>query len=58
MNNLKQAFTSKKFYAALVALLFLFVGERAGLTIDQISDAVYVIMTYILGQGLADIRKA
>ena len=58
MNNLKQAFTSKKFYAALVALLFLFAGERAGLTIEQVSNAVYVIMTYILGQGLADIRKA
>jgi len=58
MNNLKQAFTSKKFYAALVALLFLFAGERAGLTIEQVSNAVYVIMTYIVGQGLADIRKA
>ena len=56
MDNLKKALTSKKFYAALVALIFLFVGERAGLTIEQVSNAVYVIMAYILGQGLADAR--
>jgi len=57
MDNLKRALTSKKFYAAIVALVFLFVGERAGLTIDQVSNAVYVMMTYILGQGLADVHK-
>ena len=57
MDNLKKAFTSKKFYAAIVALTFVLVGDRVGLTAEQVTDAVYVIMTYILGQGLADIRK-
>lgn len=57
MNNLSKALTSKKFYAAVVALLFVFFGARAGLDEQAVTAAVQVLMAYILGQGLADIRK-
>jgi hypothetical protein len=56
--NLSKALTSKKFYALLIGLLFLFFGERAGVTAAQLSEAVTLIVAYIIGQGLADIRKA
>lgn len=56
MDNLKKALTSKKFYAALIALLFVFLGERAGLSLEEVTKAVQVCMAYLLGQGLADIR--
>ena len=58
MDNLKQAFTSKKFYAALIALVFIFAGDRAGLSQEAVTSAVQVLMAYILGQGLADVRKS
>jgi uncharacterized membrane protein len=58
MGNLKNAFTSKKFYAAVIALVFVFAGERAGLSAETVTEAIQVIMTYIIGQGLADIRKS
>lgn len=48
---------SRKFYAAVVGLLFVFFGERAGLSVDQISDAVILIATYIGGTALEGIRK-
>jgi len=58
MSNLKLALTSKKFWAAIVGLLFLFLGPRAGMDQATVTQAVQVIMAYVLGQGLADIRKA
>ena len=58
MDNLKKALTSKKFYVLLVSLVFIFFGERAGLTQEAVTEAVKVLIAYILGQGLADIRKA
>lgn len=57
MDNLKKALTSKKFWATAVALVFIFTGDRAGLSAAQVSDALTVLIAYILGQGLADIRK-
>lgn len=58
MQNLSKVFTSKKFYAALVALFLIFFGERAGITGEALTLAVQTIIAYILGQGLADIRKS
>ncbi len=58
MDNLKKVFTSKKFYAAIVALVLAFLGPRAGINGEQLTQAIQVIVAYIIGQGLADIRKA
>lgn len=44
--------TSRQFWAALVGLVVVFFGDRAGLTADQITDAVYLLMTYIVGRGV------
>lgn len=57
MANLSKALTSKKFYALLIGLSFLFFGERAGVTAVELTEAVNLIVAYIIGQGLADIRK-
>lgn len=43
---------SRQFWAALVGLLVVFFGNRAGLTADQITDAIYLLMTYIVGRGV------
>lgn len=45
-------FTSRQFWAALVGLLVVFLGERAGLSAEQVTDAVYLLMTYIVGRGV------
>lgn len=58
MENLKKVFTSKKFWAAVVALVLAFLGPRAGVSGDQLTQAIQVLIAYIVGQGLADIRKA
>ena len=50
-------FKSRKFYAALIGLTFLFVGERAGIDQEQLTNATYLIVTYILGTAL-EARKA
>jgi len=42
----------------MVALLLVFFGERAGVTGDTLTNAVAVLVSYILGQGLADIRAS
>lgn len=44
--------TSRQFIAAFVGLVVVFFGQRAGLTADQITDAIYLLMTYILGRGI------
>lgn len=55
MNN---PLKSRKFYAAVVGLIFVFLGDRAGLTADQISEAVILIATYIGGTALEGIRAS
>lgn len=44
--------TSRQFIAALVGLVVVFFGNRAGLTGDQVTEAIYLLMTYILGRGI------
>jgi len=56
MSKVGEVVTSRKFWAAMVALLLVFFGERAGVTGDTLTNAVAVLVSYILGQGLADIR--
>lgn len=56
MDKVKKTLTSRKFWAAMIALLFVFVGERAGISAESLTQAVTVLVSYIVGQGLADIR--
>lgn len=51
-------FKSRKFYAAVVALLFAFFGARAGIDEKTVSEAVYILISYIVGTALEGIRKA
>ena len=47
---------SRKFWAAIVGLVFVFAGNRAGLEQQQLVEGIGVIMAYILGTGLEDLR--
>lgn len=57
MNNPLKVLTSKKFLAAVVAILFAFFGDRAGIDQQVVTEAVYALIAYIIGQGLADFGK-
>lgn len=45
---------SRKFWAAILGIVVLFVGERAGLGTEQLTEAVAVVIAYILGVSLED----
>jgi len=45
---------SRKFWAAVVGLVFIFLGERAGVDLAQLVEAVVVIVAYIIGTALED----
>jgi len=52
---------SKAFIGAVVGLVFLFFGERAGIDLATLVSAVVVIVSYIIGsaiEGLAASVKA
>ena len=49
---------SRKAQAALIALGVVLLGDRLGLTADQVADARNVFMAYIVGQGVADAGAA
>jgi hypothetical protein len=48
-----ETLTSHKFIAAIVALVVVFFGDRAGLDAQQVTEAVAVLISYIIGRGLA-----
>lgn len=43
---------SRTLIAAIVGLIVVLFGQRAGMTGDQITEAVYVIISYILGRAV------
>ena len=45
--------TSHKFIAVVVGLLVAFFGERAGIDGQQITEAVALLISYILGRAIA-----
>ena len=45
---------SRKFWAAIVGLVVIFLGDRAGVAQDQLTAAVATIVAYILGTALED----
>ena len=58
MNKLADVFKSRKFYAAVIAMLLVFFGERAGITGEALTNALYVLISYIIGTGLEAFRKS
>ena len=55
--KLLSVFRSRKFYASLIGLAFLFVQAYAPsfpLGEDQIAQVVYLIVAYVLGTALED----
>lgn len=54
MDKVLSLLKSRKFWAAAVGLAFVFLGERADVPLEQLINAVYVIVAYILGTALED----
>lgn len=48
---------SKKFLVAVLSTVIVFYGTMQGWSPEQILTAVSSLLTYILGQGLADFGK-
>jgi hypothetical protein len=52
MNKFSELLKSRKFWAAVVGLLVVFVGDRAGIDPSRLLEAVVVVVGYILGTAL------
>jgi|TARA_B100001741_G_C16306405_1_gene483752 hypothetical protein len=57
MEMLKKMFNSKKFWYTVSAVLVPFAAAKLGLTEAEVEKVYYAILTLILGQGIADIKK-
>tara|TARA_R100001163_G_scaffold65499_1_gene62934 strand:- start:3364 stop:3537 length:174 start_codon:yes stop_codon:yes gene_type:complete len=57
MEMLKKMFNSKKFWYTLGAIFVPAVSVKLGLSEAEIEKVYYAILTLILGQGIADIKK-
>ena len=57
-NKFVELLKSRKFWAALVGLLVVFLGERGGLTPQQITDAMIVLITFIGGVAVENVAKS
>lgn len=53
----KPFYLSKKFWTAVVALVFVFIGEHVSLSQEQVGEAVMVLITLIGGFAAADFGK-
>jgi len=49
---------SKAFIGAAVGLVFLFFGERGGVTLPTLIGAVVVIVSYIIGSAIEGLATA
>jgi len=54
---LKKMFDSKKFWYAVSAVFVSFAAAKLGLSEAEVEKVYYAILTLILGQGIADIKK-
>ena len=52
MNKFEGLLKSRKFWAAMIGLVVVFVGDRAGVTPEALLNAVVVVVGYILGTAL------
>jgi hypothetical protein len=50
--KLKALLKSRKFYAALIGLIFVFVGDDIGFDAEEITNAVYLIVSFIFATAL------
>jgi hypothetical protein len=57
MEMLKKMFDSKKFWYATSAIFVPFIAAKLGLSEAEVEKVYYAILTLILGQGIADIKK-
>jgi uncharacterized membrane protein YqaE (UPF0057 family) len=57
MEILKKMFNSKKFWYTVGAIFVPFVAVKLGLAESEVEKVYYAILTLILGQGIADIKK-
>jgi|TARA_R110002126_G_scaffold84069_3_gene204537 hypothetical protein len=57
MEMLKKMFDSRKFWYAISAVFVPFVAAKLGLSETEVEKVYYAILTLILGQGIADIKK-
>lgn len=51
------ALKSKKLITAILASILAFYGVMNGWSVDQIAAVIGPLMTYIIGQGIADTGK-
>ena len=52
MDKISDLLKSRKFWAAVIGLVVVFVGDRAGVTPEALLNAVVVVVGYILGTAL------
>lgn len=52
MDKFSGLLKSRKFWAAVIGLVVVFVGDRAGVTPEALLNAVVVVVGYILGTAL------
>ena len=52
MDKLTLLLKSRKFWAAIIGLVVVFVGDRAGVSPEALLNAVVVVVGYILGTAL------
>jgi len=52
MDKFSEMLKSRKFWAAIVGLLVVFAGDRAGIAPEALLNAVVVVVGYILGTAL------
>jgi len=52
MDKISSLLKSRKFWAAMIGLVVVFVGDRAGVTPEALLNAVVVVVGYILGTAL------
>lgn len=57
-NKLTALLKSRKFYAALIGLVFVFLGEDIGFDQEQITNAVYLLVTFIAAVAYEDGQRA
>tara|TARA_R110000824_G_scaffold52721_1_gene146447 strand:+ start:800 stop:973 length:174 start_codon:yes stop_codon:yes gene_type:complete len=57
MEMLKMMFNSKKFWYTVSAVFVPFAAVKLGLTNEEVEKVYYAILTLIVGQGIADIKK-
>ena len=57
MEMLKKMFNSKKFWYTIGAIFVPAISVKLGLAEAEIEKVYYAILTLILGQGIADIKK-